>query len=51
MLEIMLHLKNQLFYHFNYESAQNVQVYPIDAATTRKIKKHLHDSKIFKCNK
>jgi hypothetical protein len=27
MLEIMLHLKNQKYYLFNYESAQNVQVY------------------------
>jgi hypothetical protein len=44
MLEIMLHLKNQNNYLFNYESAQNVQVYSIDAATTRKIKKHLHNS-------
>ena len=44
MLEIMLHLKNQKYYLFNYESAQNVQMYSIDAATTRKIKKHLHHS-------
>jgi hypothetical protein len=44
MLEIMLHLKNQKYYLFNYEPAQNVQVYPIDAATTRKITKHLHNS-------
>ena len=44
MREIMLHLKNQKYYLFNYESAQNVQMYSIDAATTRKIKKHLHHS-------
>jgi hypothetical protein len=44
MPEIMLHLNYQNNYLFNYESAQNVQVYPINAATTRKIKKHLHDS-------
>ena len=44
MQEIMLHLKNQNNYLFNYESAQNVQVYPTDAATTRKIKKYLHNS-------
>jgi len=44
MQEIMLHLKNQKYYLFNYESAQNVQMYSIDAATTRKIKKHLYHS-------
>jgi hypothetical protein len=44
MLEIMLHLNYQNNYLFNYESAQNVQVYSIDAAITRKITKHLHDS-------
>ena len=44
MQEIMLHLKNQKYYLFNYESAQNVQMYSIDAATTRKIKKHLYNS-------
>jgi hypothetical protein len=44
MPEIMLHLNYQNNYLFNYESAQNVQMYSIDAATTRKIKKHLHHS-------